>query len=402
MCAAFVLLFLTLGFIGCGGSTNSSKGSNPSNPSNPGSPGQPGSNPGGGNSSPEFLFASTLTNSQVFGFAIDPATGKLSAVQGSPFSDSTVSPRVCSTVCNRNPVFLTGDPGGKYLYALDGNSGALSQYKVDNSGRLTLNSKVSQGFEEGAAHPSGSFVYYSHFGDLFGYQANPVLTPTPGSPQRTGEGAQVGEQNVAVSTNFVYLSTVQTADVNIGSSRTTIHAFRIDSSTGGLTPASNQIVPEAQDERSTGSIFMTPNGRFLYYVNSRNGNVFVYQADSSTGALTLVSHQVLPDIVKFLISPGSTTAYTSEFRQHAFTTYRIDPNTGALTPINSQIFPLQQEFVIDPAGRFAYSVTGIQGTQGGNNITVYQIDSNGIFHQTDTTTVSVNDSFGYLAITQIK
>jgi 6-phosphogluconolactonase (cycloisomerase 2 family) len=380
---AFVLLLLAIAFTGCGG-VSSSNSNNPSNPANPGATGTTGP---GGSSSPEFLFTSTSFNPQIFAFSVNPATGKLAAVSGSPFADTAFAPRVCSTNCNFHPFILHGDPGGKYLYAIDGTSSALTQYRVGPSGQLTKNG-TGGSTATMFVHPSGNFVYTTDFHNLFTFEANPTLTPAPGSPQNPG----VQIDSIAGSQNFLYITTNQLSNTS------PILGYRIDNSTGALTQVVSQPSPDPNN--SAGALVMTPNGQFLYFLGSA-GKVFVFRADSGTGALTLEGSQVVFDSIDFVISPNGAFAYSVD-EQGTFTTLRIDSNTGALTPINTQTFPGQRLFAIDATGRFAYSIAPTGQPTAANQISVYSIDTSGILHQTDTVTVSVNDTFGSIAMTPTK
>jgi 6-phosphogluconolactonase (cycloisomerase 2 family) len=123
----------------------------------------------------QFLYASDTSSAQVFGYAIDPTTGALSTLAGSPFTGVGSSPAglgaapgsatgfLYAADGNRidafsvspssglpNPVtgspFLSGgnvwlavDPFGKYLYSSDQDApGGVLAFTIDSAGALNM------------------------------------------------------------------------------------------------------------------------------------------------------------------------------------------------------------------------------------------------------------------------
>jgi 6-phosphogluconolactonase (cycloisomerase 2 family) len=112
-------------------------------------------------------------------FRIDPTTGVLSAVAGSPFTTGA------------GPDFMTLDPAGKFLYAtlID----TVVAFSIDtNSGVLTpvVGSPYSLYNPAGLAfEASGQYLYVASGGSVAGFKANPCdgsLTALAGSPFGTG------------------------------------------------------------------------------------------------------------------------------------------------------------------------------------------------------------------------
>ena len=134
-----------------------------------------------------YLYLSDL-GSQVSGYAIEPKTGTLAELTGSPFSDHGA--------CGGNgvPHGLTTEPTNRFLYLL--NASSISIYSIDaGNGALTYvkDKPLSSGFDSRRLHvdPSGKFLYVTTYSPqaygvvLSGYSINQVsgdLTALPGSP----------------------------------------------------------------------------------------------------------------------------------------------------------------------------------------------------------------------------
>ena len=133
------------------------------------------------------------TIGNVSGFNIDPNTGELTSILGSPFTASF----------GTGPSAITVDPTGKFVYAVTpGSSYSIWCFDIAPlTGELTAvtNSpfSLSSGGQFALIDPSGSYFYIGNqaAGNLLGYTYNPatgVLTAISGSPFVTGvPGAMV-------------------------------------------------------------------------------------------------------------------------------------------------------------------------------------------------------------------
>jgi len=114
---------------------------------------------------PSGRFLYTANNRQVLGscwvsgFAIDPNTGSISELAGSPFSTQT------ATSFNCNPTSIVADPLGEFLYAAS-TADRVIVYTMDtSSGALTLSSNAltSNDPYSLAIDASGSYLYSANF-----------------------------------------------------------------------------------------------------------------------------------------------------------------------------------------------------------------------------------------------
>jgi DNA-binding beta-propeller fold protein YncE len=176
-----------------------------------------------------FLFASDDTPpGNVLAYAIDPASGALSTVSGSPFA---TIPRY---VGNTQPGAITVDSTGSFVYTLLVATNQIAAFKI-----IT---------------PSGA------------------LTPIPGSPFNSGTHPLA----LATVNNFLYVSNAQDG---------TISGYTIDPSTGELKPLAGS--PFAI---FAGPLAASPFGGFLYTTSS--GGLLTLSIDPQTGALAQVGSPI--------------------------------------------------------------------------------------------------------------
>ena len=261
----------------------------------------------------KFLYTANPNSFSISGFAIDPTSGSLSALAGSPFA-------------SQFPGALAVDPLGKFLYAADGTGSAIT-YSMDASGIPTHVTQTPQanGAAVGIAIvPSGKFVYTANINantvSFFSVDApsgaltlagqvatglNPEsvtldssgkfllapngngqsvsvysLDPNSGVPNPVlGSPFAAGVIPIAVafhpSGNFAYA-------VNQGSN--TVSAFAVDSS-GVFSPISGSpfAIPGGS---GPAAVSVDPLGKWLYVLNQSTNNIAIFSIDSMTGALT--------------------------------------------------------------------------------------------------------------------
>ena len=125
----------------------------------------------------------------VSGYTIDPSTGALTAIAGSPFDAAS------------EPSSVAVDPSGKFAYVaneVSGSTGNVLGYMINPStGALTAiaGSPFAAGFApfSVAVDPSGRFAYVANVnsGNVSGYTIDPstgALTAITGSPFPAGAG----------------------------------------------------------------------------------------------------------------------------------------------------------------------------------------------------------------------
>jgi 6-phosphogluconolactonase (cycloisomerase 2 family) len=212
-------------------------------------------------------------------FSINAVTGALTAVSGSPFP--TAPALISGQVPGANSV--TVDPTGKFLYAAINQGNDLSGYLINPStGALTPIS--GSPFGAGTTpmtvrvDPSGRYAYVTNANsnDISAYAINSstgALTPIAGSPFSSGGPSPMG---LAIDPSGAFLFV--TTNWNI------ISVFSIQSSTGALTPISGS--PFASDSPGPTAASVHPSGRFLYVTANGGPNmVSAYAIDGSSGSI---------------------------------------------------------------------------------------------------------------------
>jgi 6-phosphogluconolactonase len=224
----------------------------------------------------------------------------------------------------QDPAALALHPTGAYLYAADNTKpGAISAYRIDASGKLTILNTT----------PSGGSL------------------PVFATVDRTGKHLLVA---------------------NYGG---TIAVLPIDSS-GRLGNAIRAIAhkgsgPDRQPHPH--SIYLSPDNRFALAMDAGLDEVFVYRFDETTGSLTPGDPPfvTLPDAAPrhFAFHPNGAVGYVLG-EKSKITTVRWDAQAGTLTPLQT-LGTLQPDFhgwsgaadvAVHPNGRFVYASNRGDGT----------------------------------------
>ncbi len=168
----------------------------------------------------------SITPSTVSALAINPVTGALTAVPGSPFPAGT------------EPFSVVVEASGRFVYVANAGDSSICAYSINPaSGALTaIGSPLpASGVETLAVHPFGSFLYATLVpqttnNTIGGYSINPVtgsLTEIPGSPFATGE--QPEWVAIDPSGKFLYAPNANDRDFN------SIFEYSIDPASGALS-----------------------------------------------------------------------------------------------------------------------------------------------------------------------
>jgi 6-phosphogluconolactonase len=306
-----------------------------------------------------LLYVSDELQDVIYGYSIDPRTGTLTAISGSPFGSPFGSG------CNGSPsggCQLAIDPQGRYLaiagpvtnlgkqigtFLINQNTGALTPTSaaapVDNS------SPVQVVFD-----PSGRFVYASDLGSLAGSgiqvsafsidSTTAALTPLVGSPFTFPTGENPRGLIVDSSGTRLY------APLQSGG----VAGLSLDPSTGALTGITGSPFPDPGG-LGLGTVALQPSGKFLYSTAVLNGIAYGYQINPSTGALTAFSSLGFPGplALAIVVDPSGQFLFVySEQDGFEIQPYAIDSSTGALTAMS----PVQLGF---NSGALTLGFTGV-------------------------------------------
>jgi 6-phosphogluconolactonase len=314
-----------------------------------------------------FVSEDSLFAGSVWAFAIDPISGALLPVAGSPFAagDGTNS--------------LTVDPRGAFLHAANGGAGAsqfsISAYAIDrNSGALSP--LAGSPFPAPASatsitlSPNGKFAYVAkEFDDaIIPYSVDAATAAlSPLIPVTTGDGPYVPGsdmiRDVAVEPSGTFL-------YSIGHNINRILGRKIDPTTGLLNSIPGSPFPTTF---ATTGLAFDASGAHLYLVDfeTSTGDIALLTRDGSTGALKTESHFKLPGAIPpkwVAIHPRGRFAYVGDYHARGYV-FAIDPTTGTISAMNTTPLAASADILaIEPGGKFAYSV------ERGNTIAAYEID----------------------------
>jgi 6-phosphogluconolactonase len=177
-----------------------------------------------------FLYvANNGGSNDISAFKIDPVTGALTPVAGSPFA------------AGANPLSLAFGRGGKFLYTANpgGTNSSISGFSVDLvSGTLSplSGSPFSLPLSNYiATDQSGAYLYVTSGANILGYgidATSGALTALAGFP--VGAGANAFSLTIDPLNQFLYVALDGAASVT---------GFGLDATTGGLNPISSAPFP---------------------------------------------------------------------------------------------------------------------------------------------------------------
>ncbi|HEU4414201.1 MAG TPA: MBG domain-containing protein [Candidatus Angelobacter sp.] len=270
-----------------------------------------------------LLFVANTGDRTITSFQINPATGGLTAVAGSPFPSGL-------TLDSCQSISLATTPDGKFLMA--SSNGQIQTFSIAANGALALLGTTANCCSPNASmviSPNGQFLAISNQTSVSMFTINAAtgaLTPVLGSPfQKTGTGILSG------------LDFSCAADRLYGGEATgspaLLDAWTIDTTTGILTPVPG--TPFQSSGNDANNVLYSPDNTLLFQSNqfSNSLNTFMVAADGTLlnagkfGATTQVHTPV-----------GMATDATGNFLYVADDTFGVAVfrigNGGVLMPLS--------------------------------------------------------------------
>lgn len=384
----------------------------------------------------KYLYAANRDDDTVSAFVVDEHTGALSEMAASPYTveaepvallvtpngnslyvanragesisvftinatDGSLTARPSASTLGRSPTSLAVDATSSFLFIGNSEIGAtpasVASYSIDSTtGVLSLvdTEPVGQGAMEIARHPGGAFLYAVSDGlgnvAVLSVSGGTLAVVTP-STVTAGVGAA----------EIVFTPSGATAYVINGTDPTptphpTIRQYTVDTGSGALTEV--DLVDVTAGTTLAGAL-VDPLGKRLYVTNSGSVDVFVYDIDATTAALTAASttrSQRGPQGLA-LVTRGVAAAAQAQFafilNQGASTisSYDVNATSGVLSPNGAQLLTsgldTPRAMAVDPFARFVYVA------HASNEISAYRINAaNGSLPSVDTVTAGVDPS----------
>ena len=310
-----------------------------------------------------FAFVANMNSNTISGFSLDPKTGALSPLAGSPFAAGT------------GPEFMSADPTGKFLFVANSGSSDVSVFQI-TSQTGTLTPVPGSPFPAGtrpegvAVDPGGKFVFVANQASngisVFDLAADGSLSAAPGSPFPAAHpfGLAVNPSGkVLYANNF---PDSMAADLN------SVSAFQI-ASNGALSPLAGSPSPTANSSGFASSIGMAidPQGKFLFVADHMAQAIVPFDIAASTGALTPAASLPTPaascgvgchnNSLRVTVHPNDQFVYATNVQAGTVSAFTIV--IGGLSHI-ADFSTGQHPFgvALDPSGSFLYVANKVDNT----------------------------------------
>jgi len=328
-----------------------------------------------------LLFAGTYTKGEskgIYAYRYDAASGQLTPLG---LAAETV-----------NPSFLTIDPRGRFLYAVNevsdfhgAASGAVTAFAIDRqTGKLSmLNQVPSRGADPCyiAFDKTGTHVLVANYTGgsvaVFPVNKDGRLGEASGFVQHTGAGPNPQRQQ---GPHAHWIET--TADnrfaivADLGLDKLLV--YRYDAASGSLTP-SDHAFGKLDPGAGPRHVAFHPNGRFTYSVNELHSTITGFSYDAKNGTLQpLQTTSTLPkgfsgtnDTAEIHVHPNGKFLFASNRGHNSIAVFSINNETGRLNLIDnfSTEGKTPRNFEIDPDGSRL-----LVANQDSGNIVVFRID----------------------------
>ncbi len=292
-----------------------------------------GSNPSGlePHTSGDFLYISDFAGSDVTLLDINASNGNLSVPTSISIVNPTNPPNIFAT--DKGPVSLVMSPTAPFLFTANQTAGNVTAYTVDpGTGSLGVLSGSPFPIVP-ASHPSsiaisptGNFLFVANGAEgtiaVFNISGNGQLAQA-GLPTSVGAGATPTSIAVEHSGRFLYVT---------DPAHNAVAGFAIQTG-GGLTPINGS--PFAAGAAPIG-LGIDPQGALLYAANSASNNVSAYAIDAGSGALGALTGSPFPTggvgPSAVAVDPETSFLYVTEQGSHDIAAFNIASN-GALQAV---------------------------------------------------------------------
>jgi 6-phosphogluconolactonase (cycloisomerase 2 family) len=227
----------------------------------------------------QYLYVSDFLNSRINGYSINPTSGALTAIVGSPFSTGLLS----------LPAGLAATQIGNFLYVSD----------VDKVDAYAINS------------------------------ATGIPTAVPGSPFVSASSIQVA---VNPSGKFLFATDADPPGA--------VLAFTIDSTTGALTAAPGSPFPvPGQTVANSLPFGIVTDGSYVYAALSPANQIAVWSIDQTTAALTPVPGSPFSTgNTPSTLALGNNVLFAMNSGDRTISAYTVNSTTGVLSAVNGSPF----------------------------------------------------------------
>jgi 6-phosphogluconolactonase len=274
------------------------------------------------------------------GFAVDPASGKLS-----PLNESSSG--------GAGPCFVEVDPSGRVLLVANYGSGSVAAVPIDpDTGKLAAPSTTEQHQGKSAnekrqtgphAHcfrvdPTGKFALSCDLGTdkVMVYRLDPAAQKfTPNEPPFASTAPGAGPRHIAFAPGgkHCYIN---------GEMGETVTAYAWDGEKGTLSEIQTiSTLPSdwKGTNNTTAEVAVAPDGKFLYVSNRGHDSIAIFAIDPSSGKLAARGHAPTGGKIPrhFAIAPGGRFMVVGNQGSNELVVFKIDPSNGELAPTGTKV-----------------------------------------------------------------
>ena len=298
--------------------------------------------------------AVALTNDGRFLIAVDAGSNQLSVLRIQKDGDLQLVPNGVVSSDGPTPVSVAEHDGLVYVANAAAVGPNYTGFTLAPSGRLQplANSTVSlpNGSQPGDVlfNSTGSNLVGTRVGtseiDSFAVGRNGLLTEAVGAPFTAQGLGPFGSEFRPTNPQQLFVSNAH----NVGAGSGTVSAFNV-ARNGSLT--SIGASPVADDQTAPCWVAITPDGRYLFAVNTGSGEISSYQI-APNGSLTFIGSTVVSNTAGVgatdpSVSPDGRTLYVNESRVGTVGAFAIN-NSGTLNELPSS--PVAVPAGAHPAG----------------------------------------------------
>ena len=285
----------------------------------------------------------------------------------------------------QNPSFLTSDPKGRFVFAVNENdpAGGVSAFAVaPQTGALTFLNKEASGGGSPChltLDRTGRFLLIANYGGsvaVLPVAPDGRLKPAVSRVAPEGRGPKPNQDGSHA--HGVYLDPANRLLLvpDLGIDKVLIFGF--DEQTGRLTagnPPAGTLAPGAGPRH----LALSPDGRFVYVVNENDSTVTTFAFDAGRGRLDAGGTvSTLPDgsagentTAEIAVHPLGRFVYASNRGHDSIAVFAVDATTGALRRVD--VVPVggrePRHFAIAPSGRWL-----LAAHQKSDGIAVFPLD----------------------------
>ena len=277
----------------------------------------------------KFVFAANEQTNNISVFSIDPATGALTVVPGSPFPTGGAS---------GSGISLGVTPDNQFLFASSSGSNNITVFSIAANGTLTSISGspfAVGGVPDGIkVSPDGRFLAVALVSPdalgIFTIASNGALTAVPGSPFPAAALGSVAGVDINCASSLLF-----GGEANLGG--THIDVFTIGSN-GALTPIPGSPFNNQGIGDNSNVVVLSPSDKHLFVSNQFSNTITVFNV-ASGGTLSIVPGAPFADPsgtpTMMATNEAGTLLYVN--KAGAVSVFRIAAD-GTLTPVPGSPF----------------------------------------------------------------